>query len=64
MTLGAPNAGEASLKAATGQKLLHGANHDRAQRSRAGLEAFLIALNIPVEVVFESKCTNPRAIDS
>jgi hypothetical protein len=53
MTLWAPNAGEAPLKPATGQKLLHGMNHDRAQGSRMGLEAFLIAPNIAVEVVFK-----------
>jgi hypothetical protein len=46
MTLWAPNAREASLKPAAGQKLFHGMNHDGAQRSRVGLEVFLIALNI------------------
>jgi hypothetical protein len=53
MALRTPNPGEASLKPATGQELLHRANHNRAQWSRAGFEAFLITSDITVEVVFE-----------
>jgi hypothetical protein len=53
MALRTPNPGEASLKPATGQELLHRANHNRAQWSRVGFEAFLITSDITVEVVFE-----------
>ena len=53
MALRTPDAGETSLKPATGQELFYGTNYHRAQWSRAGFEAFFITSDVTVEVVFE-----------
>jgi len=53
MTLRAADASETPLKTATTQKLLYGTNHDRPQRARVRLEAFLVGTDIAVEVVLE-----------
>ena len=52
-TLRAPQAGKTSLKPATTQKLLNGTDYNRAQGSRAGLEAFFVASDVTVKVVFK-----------
>jgi hypothetical protein len=51
--LRAPDACKTSLKPSASQELLYRLHDDRAQGSRAGLEAFFVGPHVTVEVIFK-----------